>query len=92
MGLGFLGESLGLWKFELFFSNCWPFFIIIPCITHLLEFGMRRSNVIGMTIGTLLLLSSWTLLASCFVIPILFIVIGIVLVIIPTYQGEEKIK
>lgn len=53
---------------------------------------MRRSNVIGITIGTLLLLSSWTLLASRFVIPILFIVIGIVLVVIPTYQSEEKTK
>lgn len=91
MGLGFLGESLGLWKFESFFSSCWPVFIIIPWLTHLLEVGIRRSNIIGMTVGVLLLLSSWTLLASRFVIPILFIVIGIVLMI-PTHQDQQKIK
>lgn len=92
MGLGFGGETLGIWEFEFFFNACWPFFMIIPCLTHLLEFGMRRSNVIGITIGILLLLSGWNILASSLVIPMLFIVIGIILIVIPTYQDEEKTK
>ena len=40
IGIGFLGEALNLWNFELFFPGWWTLFIIIPC------FGFLNSNIL----------------------------------------------
>ena len=66
VGIGFGGEALGLWNFELFFNGWWTLFIIVPSLLNLFESGMKRSNTIGVTIGVLLLLSSWHVIADDF--------------------------
>ena len=88
VGIGFGGEALGLWNFELFFNGWWTLFIIVPSLLNLFESGMKRSNTIGVTIGVLLLLSSWHVIADDLVMPILLIVIGGVLIFIRPWIGN----
>ena len=90
VGSGFGGEALGFWNFELFFYGWWTFFIIIPCLVNLFESGVKRSNTIGVTIGVLLLLSSWNIIPEDLVVPILLIVIGAVLIFIRPWIDEEE--
>ena len=90
VGSGVGGEALGLWNFELFFNGWWTFFIIVPCLVNIFESGIKRSNTIGVTIGVLLLLSSWNIIPEDLVVPILLIVIGAVLIFIRPWIDEEK--
>lgn len=90
VGSGFGGEALGLWNFELFFNGWWTFFIIVPCLVNLFESGVKRSNTIGVTIGVLLLLSSWNIIPEDLAVPILLIVIGAVLIFIRPWIDEEE--
>ena len=69
IGIGFGGEALGLWNFEVFFNGWWTLFIIVPCLTNMFESGIKRSNTIGLTIGSLLLLSSWNVVPEELVVP-----------------------
>ena len=73
VGIGFGGEALGLWNFELFFNGWWTLFIIVPSLLNLFESGMKRSNTIGVTIGVLLLLSSWHVIADDLVLSLIHI-------------------
>lgn len=90
VGSGFGGEALGFWNFELFFNGWWTFFIIVPCLVNIFESGIKRSNTIGVTVGLLLLLSSWNIIPEDLVVPILLIVIGAVLIFIRPWIDEEK--
>ncbi|MDE5977286.1 MAG: hypothetical protein K2G70_02310 [Turicibacter sp.] len=82
VGIGFLGEALNLWDFNLFFGGWWTLFIIVPCLVNMYESGLKRSNVIGVTVGILLLLSALQVLAEALVVPIFLVVIGLVLIFI----------
>ena len=83
IGIGFLGECLGFWKFEIFFYGWWTLFIIIPCLVNMFESG------IGVTVGGLLLLSSWQIIKEDLVIPILLVVIGMTLLFIRPRAGGQ---
>ncbi|OYP21391.1 cell wall-active antibiotic response 4TMS protein YvqF [Lachnotalea glycerini] len=79
IGTGFLGNVLWDWDFELFFDGWWTLFIIVPCSISIVQRGPRVANLIGLSIGVLLLLSEiydvyyWEDL----IIPIVFIIIGV---------------
>lgn len=89
IGIGFLGECLGFWKFEIFFYGWWTLFIIIPCLVNMFESGIKRSNTIGVTVGGLLLLSSWQIIKEDLVVPILLVVIGMTLLFIRPRAGGQ---
>lgn len=89
VGIGFGGEALGLWNFELFFYGWWTLFIIVPCLVNMFESGIKRSNTIGLTIGSLLLLSGWNVLPEDLIVPILLVVIGIVLIFIRPWSDRS---
>ena len=89
IGIGFLGESVGFWEFEVFFYGWWTLFIIIPCVVNMFESGIKRSNTIGVTVGGLLLLSSWQIIKEDLVIPILLVVIGMTLLFIRPRAGGQ---
>lgn len=65
----------------MFFNGWWTLFIIIPCITGLFKEENKIGNIIGIIIGTMLLLSSQEIISFELImkllIPIVFIVIGI---------------
>ena len=89
IGIGFLGEFLVFWEFEIFFYGWWTLFIIIPCLVNMFESGIKRSNTIGVTVGGLLLLSSWQIIKEDLVIPILLVVIGMTLLFIRPRAGGQ---
>ena len=89
IGIGFGGEALGLWNFEVFFNGWWTLFIIVPCLTNMFESGVKRSNTIGLTIGSLLLLSSWNVILEELVVPLLLVVIGGVLIFIRPWSDRN---
>lgn len=59
LGIGFGGESLGLWPVETFLEGWWVLLMIIPCIINLIEKGPTRPNVIGLSLSLALLLAKW---------------------------------
>ena len=89
IGIGFGGEALGLWNFEVFFNGWWTLFIIVPCLNSMFESGIKRSNTIGLTIGSLLLLSSWNVVPEELVVPLLLVVIGGVLIFIRPWSDRN---
>lgn len=89
IGIGFGGEALGLWNFEVFFNGWWTLFIIVPCLINMFESGIKRSNTIGLTIGSLLLLSSWNVVPEELVVPLLLVVIGGVLIFIRPWSDRN---
>lgn len=81
VGIGFLGNVLNLWQFELFFDGWWTLFIIIPCIYSMIDHGVNWGNVIGVIVGASLLLSAQDIISFNLMfkimIPALFILLGI---------------
>lgn len=57
VGIGFAGNVLYDWNFNLFFEGWWTLFIIVPCAISIVQSGLRMSNAIGLCIGILLFLS-----------------------------------
>lgn len=56
-GLGFLGNALFDWNFNIMFDGWWTLFIIVPSFVSILANGPRSFNIIAFLIGVLLLLS-----------------------------------
>lgn len=81
LGVGFGGNVLFGWDFNIFFPGWWSLFIILPCVISLTRNGFQIMPVIGVCFGGLVLLSSnglfpghllWKLFW-----PLIFIVIGV---------------
>lgn len=84
IGLGYAGNAFDFWEFTLFFSGWWTLFLIIPSVISIVERGFSTSNVCGLGIGTLLLLSNqgWIegVTLSKLMIPCIFVFIGVCLI------------
>ena len=76
IGIIFGLNALDIADINIFFDGWWTLFIIVPCLTSMFESGVKRSNTIGLTIGSLLLLSSWNVVPEELVVPLLLVVIG----------------
>jgi Predicted membrane protein (DUF2154). len=80
IGIGFAGNVLFDWNFNLFFPGFWTLFIIIPFLISIVQQGFRVVPTTGFLIGVLLLasyyvnfrFSIWQL-----IVPAIFIFIGI---------------
>lgn len=81
VGIGFAGNVINLWDFNLFFNGWWTLFIIVPCVVSLVQNGFTSGNVIGLTIGVLLLLSMQGIfdfaIIGKLIVPLIFIMIGL---------------
>ncbi|MGB5823105.1 MAG: LiaF domain-containing protein [Proteocatella sp.] len=90
LGGGYLGNTFGLWKFNLFFDGWWTLFILIPCAINLITYGANMFNVIGLIIGTFWLFSAWDIISLRIVwkavVPILIIAIGMKII----YQNSRN--
>ncbi len=91
IGIGFAGNVMDLWKFELFFDGWWTFLIIIPCFISMIQSGFGVASTTGFIIGVLLFISSrvdfnfsvWEL-----IIPAILVFIGVRLL----FQGAFRKK
>ncbi|MFA9378078.1 MAG: LiaF domain-containing protein [Lachnotalea sp.] len=79
VGIGFAGNIMWGWNFELFFEGWWTLFIIVPCAISLIQRGPRLGNLIGIAIGVLLLLSERYDIDyfGDLIVPAIFIIIGV---------------
>lgn len=98
IGLIIAGNSLGITNINLFFNGWWTLFIIIPCFIDLFKEKEKTGNLIGISIGVVLLLSCqgaldfdiiWKLL-----LPAILVVIGVSLIFKDSIKGKltEEIK
>ena len=85
VGIGFAGNSFGLWHFHLFFKGWWAFFIILPCLVSIIQKGANTGNVLGLCLGIALFLGSRGFLDFSIVrrliVPVVFVVIGVSLLL-----------
>ncbi len=95
IGIGFAGNAFDLWDFELFFRGWWTLFIIIPCTISLIQHGFRISNLAGLLIGIMLLLSSQEIVDSevmgRLIIPFIFILIGLSMIFKNLFHGDHGV-
>lgn len=80
-GIGFLGNAMDWWNFNLFFDGWWTLFIIIPCVVSIINNGFSTGSIIGLGIGVILLLAAqdifrfqniWKL-----IVPLILVCIGL---------------
>lgn len=93
VGIGYGGNSLGLWDFSIFFKGWWTFFIIIPCLANLIRYGVNGGNVVGLLIGAALLCNARGFLNFSIIwklfMPVVLILIGVSILLSNT---QRRIK
>lgn len=80
IGVGFAGNALGIWDFNLFFPGWWTLLIIIPCFISMIQSGFGVGSTMGFIIGILLLVSQYVDLdfnVMKLIIPAILIYIGL---------------
>lgn len=96
IGIGFAGNAFNLWNFELFFRGWWTFLIIIPCGISLVQNGFRISNLGGLLIGILLLLSSRGMIdgnvIGKLIVPFIFVLIGLRMIVNNLFRGDRTLN
>ena len=96
IGIGFAGNAFNLWNFELFFRGWWTLFIIIPCAISLIQNGFRVSNLAGLIIGIMLLMSSQGIIdgnvMGKLVVPFIFVLIGLSMIFKNLFHGDNNIR
>ena len=90
LGLGFGGEVLGFWRASDFLKG-WPGLLLLaPCLIHIREQGVNRPNVIGLGISLGISFLQWYPPIFEYSGAFIFILIGIVLIIIPSPVPESS--
>ncbi len=57
IGVGFAGNVMNLWDFDLFFRGWWTLLIIIPCFISMIQGGFGIGSLMGFIFGVILLIS-----------------------------------
>jgi len=98
LGLIFGGNALGITDINLFFDGWWTLFIIVPCFVGLFNEKEKTGNVIGLIIGTSLLLACQDIIDFDLIgklwLPIILVCIGASIIFKDTIGGKvnEQIK
>jgi hypothetical protein len=94
-GIGFAGNSLGLWSFRLFFNGWWTLFIIVPCLISVIQSGPRFGNCVGLGVGVVLLLSARGVidgkLISTLVFPAVLVAVGLSILFRDSLRREARV-
>ncbi len=94
IGLVLAGNAVDLFDINLFFDGWWTLFIIVPCLYGIFSGDDEKGNIIGLIIGTMLLLACqgvfdfdmvWKLL-----LPTIIIAIGVSIVLKNTFDKDIK--
>ena len=84
IGIIWGGNALGIFDINIFFDGWWTLFIIIPCLYGLIVEREKIGNLIGLLIGTLLLLAAQDVITFGLIwrifIPVVLIIIGLNLI------------
>ena len=96
IGLIIGGNVLGITDIDLFFDGWWTLFIIVPCFIGLFKEKEKKGNIIGLTIGTILLLSCQGVLEFEMIfkllIPAILVAIGISMISKETIEKNVSIE
>lgn len=80
VGIGYGGQTLNLWDFNIFFPGWWTLFIILPSLFSMFEQRLNVFNTFGLILGILLLLDSIDIINNVsiykLVFPLIIILIG----------------
>lgn len=94
LGLIFGLNALEITNINIFFDGWWTLFIIIPCFINLFKDEEKLGNLIGITIGTFLLLSCQEILNFEIVFkllgPIILVLIGISFIFKDSISNKVK--
>ena len=81
VGVLFGLKTLGYTDIDIFFDGWWTLFIIIPCVFGLFEDHDKTGSIIGIVIGTLLLLGCQEIVTFEMVLklllPVILVIIGV---------------
>lgn len=93
IGLGFAGQAFRMWDFNLFFDGWWTLFIIVPCAIGIIQRGPHTGNIIGLTIGLLLLLMAqdiirWSTIGDL-IVPLILVIIGLGFIFRNNHQNRN---
>lgn len=64
----------------IFFDGWWTLFLIVPAAVHLAKNGIQTGNLIVLAVGVFFLLDAQGINLSGYLLPILFVVLGIGLI------------
>lgn len=92
LGVGFAGNVLWHWDFELFFDGWWTLFIIIPCLISIVQRGPSTGNIVGLCIGGMLLVSEYYNIDFLWdlIFPAILIIIGISFIFRNTVRNNRN--
>ena len=89
-------NSLGIVKIDIFFDGWWTLFIIIPCVFGLFEDHDKTGSIIGIVIGTLLLLGCQEIVTFEMVLklllPVILVIIGVSYIVKEIFGNKIKKK
>lgn len=92
IGLLIGAKALGLIDFNIFFDGWWSLFIIIPCFIGLFTDSSRVGNLIGLLVGTLLLLAAQKIINFDLIwklaLPGILVIIGLSIIFKDTVGGK----
>ncbi|SHO47815.1 LiaF transmembrane domain-containing protein [Anaerocolumna xylanovorans] len=81
LGVGFGGEAMGLWDFNIFFSGWWALIIVILSVVSIIQNGPKTGNIIWLAIGGMLFLGQQDIVdfdvIGKLIVPVIFVLIGI---------------
>jgi len=81
VGIGYAGNQLNIWNFDLFFDGFWTLTLIIPAVISIIKNGFRTGNMILFIVGIIFLAgiqdSSLVYLLQDLFWPIILVAIGV---------------
>ena len=96
LGLIFGLNALGITDINVFFKGWWTLFIIIPCFIGLFKDKNKTGNIIGLIIGVILLVCVQGIIPFSLIwklaLPLVFVIIGIVLIFNGVITGRVRNK
>lgn len=94
LGIIFGLNALEITDIDIFFDGWWTLFIIVPCFIDLFKDEDKTGNIIGLTVGIVLLLCSQDLLQFEIVwklmIPIILVIIGLSFIFKDAINGKVR--
>ena len=94
LGLIFGLNALDITHINIFFNGWWCLFIIVPCFIDLFKEKDKTGNIIGLTIGVLLLLGTNDIIDFSLIwklmFPIALVIFGLSLIFKDTISGKVK--
>ena len=95
VGSVFALNTFGITDIDIFFDGWWTLFIIVPCVTGLINEREKTGNLIGLAIGVFLLLCCQNVLDFDMLwklaVPVIIIIFGLKLVL-GAFFGEKATK